>query len=96
MSVIRANHEEITRMAGRVGQAAVVAQEEIASCRSQLSSLNDSFTGETAAAFQTRYEEWNTAAAELTTALDTLGRWLQERGDLIAEWDTRNAASVLS
>lgn len=91
---ILANHAEMSRLASRVGAAATQAEEEVASCRGQLSSLQDSFQGATAAAFEERYEEWDTAAAQLTEALHGLGTWLQRASDTLAEHDESGAASL--
>lgn len=91
---ILANHAEMTRLAGRVQTAAAQTEDEVTSCRTQLASLQDAFQGNTAAAFQERYEEWDTAARQLTEALHGLGQWLEGASNTLADFDAQGAGSL--
>lgn len=91
---ILANHAEIDGHAADVRQAAAAAQDDFEACRAQLASLQEAFEGETAVAFQERYDEWQTASLQLTDALNGLGQWLKAASDTLAEHDMGGARSL--
>lgn len=94
MPVIHADHEEIAQAVLAVDQAAADAEEEISSCRAGLATLQDSFEGQTAVTFQGRYDEWEAAANQLVESLRTLGAWLNERNDIIRQFDEEVSRNI--
>lgn len=94
MPVIHADHEEIAQAVLAVDHAAGDAEEEISSCRAGLATLQDSFEGQTAVTFQARYDEWEAAATQLVESLRTLGAWLNERNDIIRQFDEEVSRNI--
>ncbi len=91
---ILANHAEIEAHSADVQNAAAVAQDDFEACKAQLASLQDAFEGQTATAFQERYDEWQAASLQLTDALNGLGQWLKAASDTLAQHDQGGAASL--
>jgi WXG100 family type VII secretion target len=75
--------------ASKVSLAANNAQADFEALKSELSRMNEYFRGRTAAAFQTRYDEWHKNAGELSRALDELGKFLNAAANAIDDVDTQ-------
>ena len=94
MAEILLREDEARTNASSVIKAASAAQADFDSLKSSLSSLQDSFRGKSAQAFEMRYDEWSTAAKQLIESLDGLGQFLNAAADTIAQTDTEIASKL--
>ncbi len=94
MSEILLRAEDARAGAQDVVKSAEAAQQDFDSLKTRLGALADSFRGESAKAFDEKYEEWSTSAKELMAALDGLGQFLTQAADTIEQTDTQIAASL--
>lgn len=94
MSEILLRAEDARAGAQDVVKSAEAAQQDFDSLKTRLGALADSFRGESAKAFDEKYEEWSTSAKDLMAALDGLGQFLNQAADTIEQTDTQIAASL--
>lgn len=81
-------------MANKVTSESDNAQQSFNSLKAQLGGLADSFRGQTADAFQMRYDEWETSARDLMESLDSLGRFLNNAAEQIDSLDSSLASQL--
>jgi WXG100 family type VII secretion target len=74
--------------------AATETTDTFESLRSRLGDLADSFRGESAIAFDEKYQEWAESARALIEALDGLGTFLDGAATTIEDTDTQIAAQL--
>jgi WXG100 family type VII secretion target len=74
-----------------VKNAAAQTTDGFESLRGRLGDLADSFRGESALAFDDRYNEWATSARSLIEALDSLGSFLHNAAAAIQDTDSQLA-----
>ena len=74
--------------------AATEATDNFDRLRTRLGDLADSFRGDSALAFDERYEEWADSARSLVDALDHLGQFLDSAATTIEEADLQIAAQL--
>lgn len=79
--------EDARAAADDVKRAAADAQSAIESLRSRLSTLEGSFRGQTATAFDNKYNEWHTGAKQMMEGLDGLGQFLESAANTIEQAD---------
>ncbi len=83
-------------VAGDVTRAAAETTDQLTSLRGRLAALGDSFQGQSARAFEERYQEWAESARQLIEALDSLGSFLSGAATAIEETDAQLAAQLRS
>lgn len=81
-------------VADDVSRAATETTDQLASLRGRLAALGDSFQGQSASAFDERYQEWAESARQLIEALDSLGGFLSGAATAIEETDAQLAAQL--
>ena len=81
-------------VASDVKNAATETAETFERLRTRLGDLADSFRGDSAMAFDERYEEWAASARSLIEALDGLGQFLDNAATTIEEADLQIAAQL--
>ncbi|MDA3040380.1 MAG: WXG100 family type VII secretion target [Actinomycetota bacterium] len=86
--------DDARAVAGDVNRAAAETTDQLASLRGCLATLGDSFQGQSARAFDDRYQEWAERAWQLIDALDALGGFLDGAAGAIEETDARLAAQL--
>ncbi len=86
--------QEIRDTGSAVSASATRSQDDFTTLRARLQDLAPSFQGATAQAFEARFEEWQSSAAQLTTALDELGRFLDNAATQIEDTDQAIAGSL--
>lgn len=94
MSEILLRAADARAVAADVQIAANDATDQFSRLRSRLGDLADSFRGQTAVAFDDRYNEWTDSAAQLIEALDGLGQFLSSAATSIEDTDASLAASL--
>lgn len=94
MSEILLKAEDARSAASDMRKAATEATDQFESLRGRLAPLSDSFRGQTAVAFDARYEEWRTSATQLIQALDSLGAFLDGAANAIEETDATLAQQL--
>ena len=83
-------------LADDVNRAAAETTDQLASLRGRLATLGDSFQGQSARAFDDRYQEWAESARQLIEALDALGGFLSSAATAIEETDAQLASQLRS
>jgi WXG100 family type VII secretion target len=86
--------EDARTAADDVTKAAGDAQSAIENLRSRLSQLEGSFRGQTATAFDNKYNEWHAGAKQMLEGLDGLGQFLRKAADTIEQADTDIASQL--
>lgn len=81
-------------VAADVRSAASDTTDSFESLRGRLGDLADSFRGDSAAAFDEKYQEWAESARALIEALDNLGGFLDTAANTIEETDAQIAAQL--
>lgn len=94
MSEIFLRAADARAVAGDVQAAAIESTDQFARLRARLGDLVDSFRGQTAMAFDDRYNEWADSATQLIEALDGLGAFLSAAATGIEETDASLAAGL--
>lgn len=94
MSEILLRADEARDLAGEMKQAAGDATDRFESMRGRLNSLSDSFRGQAATAFDSRYEEWDQGARQVVEALTGLSEWLNQAAETIEGVDTDLAGGL--
>jgi WXG100 family type VII secretion target len=64
------------------------------SMRTRLEQLSTQFRGQAAAAFETRFNEWDGSARQLLEALDALGQFLEHAAETIEATDAQLAQGL--
>ena len=67
---------------------------DLSSLKSRLSALSSSFTGETATAWEEKFDEVSTQGAELMEALGGIGDFLRQAADTLEETDQSLASNL--
>ncbi len=91
MSEILLRAEDARSSAADMAREATAATDNFESLNSKLQSLADSFRGQTATAFDSRYQEWRTSAKGVIDALEALGKFLNDAATAIENVDTELA-----
>ncbi len=86
--------DEASAAATDVKTAADEATQQFNRLRTTLGSLGDSFRGQTATAWDAKYNEWHDGAVQMMEGLDGLGQFLQAASDAITETDTSLAGNL--
>lgn len=87
MSEILLRADDARQAASDVKRAASEAQTQIENLRNRLSTLDGSFRGQTATAFDNRYNEWHAGATQMLEGLDGLGEFLTQAANTIEQAD---------
>jgi WXG100 family type VII secretion target len=85
---------ELREHARAVENEARQVGDQLAALRSRLTQLSSQFKGKAAAAFDTRYDEWDTNARGLLDALDSLGKFLENAATTIEDVDNQLASGL--
>lgn len=85
---------EIRSLSQSMTTRASNTQSDFNSLKTRLSALSSAFQGQTATAFEQKYEQWNTAATDLVTALTDLGTFLSQAATAIEDTDTQLAQGL--
>ncbi len=85
---------EARDLAAEMKTASNEAKERFEAMRTRLNQLAESFRGQAATAFDTRYQEWNNGARQVVDALDSLGQWLQNAAQTIEDTDAHLAGGL--
>lgn len=94
MSEILLRADEARDLAGEMSNAATDATDRFESMRGRLNTLADSFRGQAATAFDSRYNEWDTGARQVVEALQGLSEWLNQAAETIEGVDTDLASGL--
>lgn len=94
MANILVSPEELRSHANNIKTRATSSQADFNTLRSQLQALSSAFQGQAATAFQTHYEQWHTSAVNLATALEGLGRFLDNSATTIETTDQQLASGL--
>jgi WXG100 family type VII secretion target len=94
MSEIMLKADEARDQAAGVRRASEDAAQSIEQLRSRLSSLEDSFRGQTSQRFQQKYDEWEKGAKQMLDGLDGLGDFLNKAADTIEQADAEIAGQL--
>ena len=94
MANILVSPEELRSHANNVSTRAQSTQADFNTLRAQLQALSSAFQGQAATAFQTHYEQWHSSAVNLVTALDGLGRFLNNSATTIETTDQQLASGL--
>lgn len=86
--------EDARAAANDVKHAAADAQSAIENLRNRLSQLEGSFRGQTATAFDNKYNEWHTGAKQMLEGLDGLGQFLENAANTIEQADADIAGQL--
>lgn len=94
MTEIKLRADEARGMADHVKGEAETAKDQINALRSYLDGLGDSFTGKSATAFDTAFNEWKSGADQMMEGLDGLGQFLTTAADMIEQTDSDIASQL--
>jgi WXG100 family type VII secretion target len=94
MSEIKLRADEARDMAARVQQEAEVARDQMNGLRDYLNNLPDSFTGQTATAFDNTFNEWKQGSDQMLQSLDQLGDFLRQAATAIEDADQQIASQL--
>lgn len=94
MSEILLRADETRDLAAEMSQASTDATDRFESMRGRLNSLTDSFRGQAATAFDSRYEEWDQGARQVVDALQSLSEWLNQAAETLENVDTELGGSL--
>lgn len=86
--------DEASSAAQDVRRGADTATEEFNTLKGRLDALADSFRGQTATAWDAKYEEWHSGAVQMMEGLNGLGEFLQAASDAITETDASLASNL--
>lgn len=94
MAQILVSPAELRSHANNVKTRATTSAADFNALRSQLQALSSAFQGQAATAFQAHYEQWHTSATNLTQALESLGRFLDNSATTIESTDQQLASGL--
>ena len=94
MSEIKLRADEAREMARHIGTEANAAKDQMESLRTYLNNLADSFTGQTATAFDNTFNSWKNNADSMLDSLGELGDFLRKAADVIEQTDTEIASQL--
>ena len=94
MTEIKLRADDAREMAQHVSREASNATQQMDSLRAYLNNLSDSFTGQTATAFDTAFNDWKRNADLMLTSLDDLGVFLNNAADTIESTDAQIASTL--
>lgn len=86
--------EDARNVGDDVTRAATETTDQFTTLRGRLGALGDSFRGQSATAFDDRYQEWAESARQLIDSLDALGQFLKAAANTIEETDVQLAAQL--
>lgn len=78
MARIGVQSEELRQQAGAVKTGAAEVNEILSRLTGQIQALASTWEGAASAAFQTRWQEWQTGAAQVQQAMDGMGVFLDQ------------------
>ena len=81
-------------MAEHVKKEAQSARDSVTALRDYLNNLSDSFTGKSATAFDSTFNEWKTGADQMMEGLDGLGDFLNNAATAIENTDNEIAGQL--
>ncbi len=87
MSEILLKAEDARGAASDMRSRATAAEDQFTSTRARLTELGGSFKGQTATAFDAKFEEWHTSAKQLLEALNGLAEFLDTAANTIEQVD---------
>ena len=96
MTEIKLRANEARDMAAHVQSESGVARDQMNSLRGYLNNLSDSFTGQTAVAFDEAFNEWKAGSDQMLEGLNGLGQFLSKAADIIEQTDTDIASQLKS
>lgn len=94
MTEIKLRADEARVEADHVQSEATAAQEQMKQLQGRLDHLSDSFTGQTAIAFEAAFVEWKTSADKMLDNLRELGVFLSNAATTIEQTDAQIAGSL--
>ena len=94
MSEIKLRADEAREVASHVKQAAGEAKDQVQSLRDYLNNLADSFTGQSATAFDNTFNDWRSGADQMLDSLDQLGEFLTQAANTIEDTDVQIASQL--
>lgn len=94
MSEIKLRADEARDMAQHVRDEANEAKDQMEGLRSYLSNLSDSFTGQTATAFDATFNDWKQGADQMLDGLEQLGQFLSDAATTIEDTDQQIASQL--
>ena len=94
MTEIKLRAGEAREEGNHVQNEATEAKEQMARLRGRLDNLGNSFTGQTAIAFDTAFNGWKTSADQMLDNLTELGVFLHNAANAIEDTDAQIASSL--
>jgi WXG100 family type VII secretion target len=88
MAQIAITPEEVASVSGQLSSAALNIQQTGADALLQASSLTATFTGQSGAAFQACYQEWNAGLAQIQEALTGIVALLSQAATTFTDTDS--------
>jgi len=88
MSEILLKAEDARNAAADMRSRAATAEDQFNSTRARLTELAGSFKGQTATAFDAKFDEWHGSAKQLLEALSGLSQFLDTAANTIEQVDT--------
>ncbi len=96
MSEIKLRADEAREMAVHIEKEAQDAQQQMDGLRAYLNNLPDSFTGQTATAFDNTFNEWKQGSDQMLSGLEQLGNFLRQAATAIEDADSQIASQLSS
>lgn len=93
MSAIKYQFGEIEAASGDIRSTSARIGNELDDLKRQLRPMVDSWEGEASTAYQAAQAQWDSAALELNTILNTIANTLQEGNNNMSDINRRAAAS---
>ncbi len=94
MTEIKLRAGEARDEANHVQNESTEAKEQMARLHGRLANLGNSFTGQTAIAFESEFNAWKTSADQMLDNLNELGTFLHNAANSIEELDAQIASSL--
>ena len=94
MAEIKLRADEAREVATHIRTEAGTAKDQMDSLHGYLSNMADSFTGQTATAFDNTFNSWKTDADRMLEGLGELGDFLRKAADVIEQTDTEIAGQL--
>ena len=94
MSEILLKADEARGHAVEMKNAANDARDRFESMRGRLNQLAESFRGQAATAFESRYHEWAQGSQQVIEALEGLSHWLDSAANTIEDTDAQLAGGL--
>ena len=96
MAEIKLRADEAREMATHIRTEAGTARDQMDSLRNYLTNHADSFTGQTATAFDNTFNSWKANSDSMLESLGELGDFLRKAADVIEQTDTEIASQLPS